>query len=388
MKLAILVARYGAHVVGGAESQARGMAEEAARRGWSVEVWTTCAESHESWANTAEPGATLLNGVTVRRFPVDPWDRATYVRHHTALIRSGYRDTAVQHAWVDSSPRSQALYDYVAAHAAEYDVLMALPYVATLLYPAIDLAADRVVWWPCLHNEIYAYLEPIRARLERVWGVAFNSPEEAELAIGPAAMRLRRSAVLGEGVTIAPVSQIEPPAGDGRPYLLYIGRLEEGKNLPLLYEYVQRYANEGGVVRLITVGKGGYAPPPHPAFDHRGFVDEVEKARLLSGALALCQPSLFESFSLVMMESWLAQRPALVHTGCAVTRGHVTRAKGGLHFATYGEFRGALDWFRANPALAARMGRNGRDYVRLNFTWPTVMDRFAQTVAQWRATTG
>ncbi len=384
MRIAILTARYGENVVGGAEGQARDFAEAAAARGWQVEVWTTCAESHVSWENSAEAGTSSINGVTVRRFLVDPWDRAPYTQAHVQLIQSGYRDVALQRRWIESSPRSSGLVTHTAENSAEFDVVMALPYVSMLLYPAIEAAADNLVWWPCLHNEIYAFMPPIREKVERVWATAYFSPEELALALGPANFDLQRYAVVGGGVQIAPLDN--PPAPNlDEPYILYIGRLEEGKNLPLLYDYMARYVNNGGRVKLVTVGKGNYPPPArHPAFDHRGFVSEEEKARLLSGALALCQPSLFESFSLVIMESWLAARPALVHEGCDVTRGHVTRAKGGFYFGTYGDFRGSLEWLLANPTLAERMGRNGRDYVLGNFNWQTVLDRFEASVRRWQ----
>lgn len=384
MRLAIVTARYGQNVVGGAEGQARALAEAAVARGWHVQVWTTCAESHVSWENTAPAGTTSINGVTVHRFLVDPWDPQPFAQYHVELLQTAYRDTAVQRRWIESGPRSQELYDHVAAHAGEFDVVMALPYIALLLYPAIELAADHVVLWPCMHNEIYAYMPPIREKIESVWATAFFSPEEEELALGPVGLKLQRHAVIGGGVSIAPVEQAVEPDLDN-PYILYMGRLEEGKNLPLLYDYMMRYANAGGGVRLVTIGSGSYTPPPHPAFDHRGFVTEDEKARLLAGALATCQPSLFESFSLVMMESWLAKRPSLVHEGCAVTRGHVTRAKGGLYFGTYGDFSRALDWLLANPNLAARMGRNGRSYVERNFTWPAVLDRFETMIHHWQS---
>ncbi len=384
MRLAIVAARYGQSVIGGAEGHARALAEAAAGRGWRVEVWTTCAESHFTWENVFEPGISQAGNVLVRRFPIDPWDPERHRRYHFKLVQASYQDQRLQRNWIESGPRSNALYSHVAASTRKFDILIALPYVALPLYPAIDLAADRIVLWPCLHNEIYAYMPLIRERLERVWATAFLSPEEEETALGPVGLKLQRHAVIGGGVSIAPIDNPGVPDLEN-PYILYIGRMEAGKNLPLLYDYVSRYVNEGGRLRLVTIGKGKYLPPSHPAFDHRGYVDEDDKAQLMSGAIATCQPSLFESFSLVMMESWLAERPSLVHEGCAVTRGHITRAKGGFYFGSYGDFRGALDWLIANPDLAARMGRNGRAYVTRNFTWPAVLDRFEQSIQRWKS---
>jgi glycosyltransferase involved in cell wall biosynthesis len=78
------------------------------------------------------------------------------------------------------------------------------------------------------------------------------------------------------------------------------------------------------------------------------------------------------------MESWLAGRPVLVSEACAVTREHVRRSKGGLWFDGYEEFARVVSWLLANPALAGRMGRNGQQYVRQNYSWRAVVDRFAR----------
>ncbi|MGH2543656.1 MAG: glycosyltransferase, partial [Ardenticatenaceae bacterium] len=68
----------------------------------------------------------------------------------------------------------------------------------------------------------------------------------------------------------------------------------------------------------------------------------------------------------------------------AVTRGHVQRSRGGLWFRSYDEFVGTIEWLHQNPTLATRMGQNGHTYVRRNYTWPAVVDRFERTLAGWR----
>jgi glycosyltransferase involved in cell wall biosynthesis len=184
-------------------------------------------------------------------------------------------------------------------------------------------------------------------------------------------------------------SQPHSSLGDGTHQpdrLLYVGRLEPGKNLALLYEYVRRYVDAGGDLQLVIAGEGPLRPPAdHPAFDWRGPVSESEKSALLSSALALCQPSANESFSLVLMESWLAGRPVLVWGPCAVTKGHVQRCQGGLWFWGYAEFAEAIRWFKANRESGRQMGANGREYVERNFRWPAIAGAFKQTLEAWRA---
>ncbi|HEX7442515.1 MAG TPA: hypothetical protein VF320_01425, partial [Acidimicrobiales bacterium] len=70
MKLSFVTPRYGTEVIGGAETAARMLAERLCLRpGWEVEVLTSCALDHLTWENTEPAGTSVINGVTVRRFP-------------------------------------------------------------------------------------------------------------------------------------------------------------------------------------------------------------------------------------------------------------------------------------------------------------------------------
>ncbi len=383
MRVAVVVPRYGAGVLGGAESQARGFAEAAAKKGWEIEVWTTSARSHYTWENAYPVGALKENGVTVRRFPVVWQNRERWTELEVKLAHQGFLSSAETYAWLDSGPHSPSLYAHIACHAAEFDVIVALPYAMPLIHYAAWSALAYTVLWPCLHDEPYAYLEATRLLLESVWGVMFYSPEEARLALQRLRTRMNRYAVLGGGVSL-PTNSSKPLEVGVDQFVLYVGRLEEGKNLPLLYEYMKRYREKRREIRLVIAGDGPVRPPADRAFVYLGFVSEEEKASLYANALVLCQPSLRESFSLTVMESWLAGRPVLVHEDCPVTRGHVQRSKGGVWFRTYEEFEGALDWILAHPDLAARMGEKGRRYVLANYTWEVILNRFEALIHQWK----
>ena len=103
-----------------------------------------------------------------------------------------------------------------------------------------------------------------------------------------------------------------------------------------------------------------------------------------AAALTLCQPSLAESFSIVLMEAWLAGTPVLVHGDCPVTRDHVMRSNGGLYFTSAAEFGEALDWYFDHPQERQQMGALGRTYVQREFSWPVVLDRFRAALLLWK----
>lgn len=387
MRLAIVVPRYGLDIAGGAETLACGFAEEMVRREWDIEVWTTCARSHYTWKNSHSSGQTIMNGVLVRRFLVDDWlpdERATI---DVELSTRGKLPLTNQYIWLAHGPHSVRLYKHIAAHAADFDYLIMLPYASPLVQYAAWVAPEKTIVWPCLHNEPYAYMEPTSLLLENVWGVMFNAPEEGQLATETLGLNMARHAVLGVGVgqdldldtTVSSAVSQDILVKN----LLYMGRLEDGKNLSILYYYVRRYVKEGGDIKLTLFGRGPLILPHYDFFDYRGFASKRDKARACASALALCQPSLNESFSLVIMESWLMGRPVLVHRDCAITQGHVQRSKGGLWFRTYEEFVAAFEWLRDHPQEATQMGANGRAYVRQNYTWSAVADRFEKIIQAW-----
>ena len=381
MRLAIVTPRFGPDVGGGAETLARGFALEAARRGWQVSAWTTCARSHYTWANEHPAGQADDNGVRVWRFPVVKLDEAEQAGREIRLATQGVLPRPEQYRWVEGGPHSPELYAHIKANAAATDAILVMPYATPMMHAAAWCAPEKVILVPCLHNEPYAYLEPVHLLAESVRGVLFNAPEEGELMIRTLRMRPRHQAVLGVGIPI-PYPLPTPHVADP-PYLFLISRLEAGKNVPLVYEYMEKYWQNRGRVRLIVAGSGPLTPPDHPAFSFRGFVSEEEKSQLCAGALAVLQPSLNESFGITLLDSWLAGRPVLVHGDGAVTRGQVRRARGGLWFGDEDEFAAAIHWLHTHPEQASQMGQNGRAYTLQNYTWPALLDRFTHIWHRW-----
>ena len=68
-RIAVVPARYGEGMVGGAEIVLAEMGRRLAARGWDVEVLTTCALDHFGWENVLPAGESVEGGLKVRRFP-------------------------------------------------------------------------------------------------------------------------------------------------------------------------------------------------------------------------------------------------------------------------------------------------------------------------------
>jgi glycosyltransferase involved in cell wall biosynthesis len=138
-------------------------------------------------------------------------------------------------------------------------------------------------------------------------------------------------------------------------------------------------------LQLVLLGDGAIKIPSEHRNDVRdlGFVPAQDKRNGLAAALALCQPSVNESFSLALMESWLLRTPVLVHESCAVTREHCLASSGGLYFTSFEEFSGCLEYFLEHDDARTRMGWNGRAYVLANYTWSRVVQKYLTALRAW-----
>jgi len=389
MKLAIVVPRYGLEIVGGAETFVRLLAEQLTSNSeFSAEVWTTCTDNLGRGGDVYPAGMQSINGVPVRRFPVDVRFRDVRRYHELTAKFVQYAPTTVEdeYAWIDNSLHSPSLYAHIARQGEAFDLLFFIPYLYGITYYGASLWPDRTVIWPCLHDEPFAYFLQTRLMLASSRGVMFNSQEELTLARDQLRIPLPRPYVVGGALDDfqANPDRFRRKYGLREPFLLYVGRLDATKNVLELVNFFMLYKqHHPGPLKLVLVGKGALLIPHHPDIVAIGFQSEEDKWDVCAAATVLVQPSLMESFSIVIMESWLAGVPVLVHTYCDVTRSHVLRSNGGLHYVGYEEFAGTLDWFLSHPEARVRMGMLGRTYVRRNYNRAAILNRFRQAVSLW-----
>ena len=72
----------------------------------------------------------------------------------------------------------------------------------------------------------------------------------------------------------------------------------------------------------------------------------------------------------------LCGRPVLVSSQCAVTKDFAKRSNGGLYFKDYFEFEGCVQYILQNPEAAAELGANGGAFVRENFEWDVIVEKY------------
>lgn len=383
MKLAFVIPWYGIDIPGGAEAEARRTAEHLHRAGVPVEVLTTCVRDFRAdWnINYHKPGVYEENGVPVRRFPVRKRNREAFDGINAKLMHDQPVTPEEERIYVEEMVRSPALEAYIAGHRDAY-IFVFIPYMFGTTYWGVKACEGNALLIPCLHDESYARMRVFRQMFAQVRAILLHSEAEVHLArslydVSDATLRL-----LGEGVDTdwsGDAEAFRRTYGVHKPFILYAGRKDRGKNVDVLIRYFRRYRQAGGAdVDLVLIG-GGALPAriaPDEGIHDLGFVPVQDKYSAYVAATVLCQPSVQESFSLVLMEGWVAGKPALVHGHCVVTKEHCVRSNGGLYFTNYPEFAACVTLLTTRPRLAAQLGRNGRRYVLANYHWDIIVARY------------
>lgn len=379
-RIAFVPPRFGSNVVGGSESVTREVALGLAARGWEVEVLTTCAVDHYSWANTLEPGPAEEDGVVVRRFPTVHTPSWVGRRAQDLIEAEGFPTYDEQLTWIGFQFRAPELFHHLVGAGSGFDAVVFSPYLFWTTAVGLRAVVDRAVVMPCLHDEHYARLPLFREVLATPASLWFLSEPEHELAHRLGAVAPHH-AVTGAGV--------HRPAGydpDGfrarhglaRPFVLYAGRREPGKGWDWLLEaYTAAVEHHGIELDLVTVGVGEVEAPDAVAdrVVDLGFVDASERDDAFAAASAYVQPSRMESFSRTIMESWLAGTPVLAFEGSAVVAWHCHRSGGGLTYADAAGLAECLGRIQSDPAAGDAMAEAGRRYVLEHYAWDVVLDR-------------
>ncbi|MDD4850659.1 MAG: glycosyltransferase family 4 protein [Gemmiger sp.] len=382
-KLAFVIPWFSANISGGAEIALRDLTAHLHAAGVPLEILTTCVQSFGGdWGyNYFCPGTEEIGGITVRRFWADARAAAAFDDTNRKLMAGKPLTPEEETIYLNEMVNSDELYEYIRRHRQEYGLFVFIPYMFGTTYFGSAAAGDKAVLIPCFHDEPYAHIGLLAGRFAAVRGMAFLSAPEGAFAHAAYNLANTQTRVLGLGVDeiAGDAARFRKKFGITAPFVLYAGRKEAGKKVDLLLAHFAAYkAAHKSPTKLVMIGGGRIAVPAEIAADvlDLGFVAKQDKYDAYAAAAVLCQPSWFESFSLVIMESWLAGRPVLVSGQCAVTKHFAVESGGGLYFTNEAEFVLALDKLLQSPTLADTLGKNGQQYVRQHFNWDTVTQNY------------
>jgi glycosyltransferase involved in cell wall biosynthesis len=383
MKFGLIVPRYGREVVGGTEHWLRALCERlVAMRGWEVEVFTTRARSAGTWADEYPPGTTDIEGVTVHRHASVSGRDPAYLAMYPKL-RSDMESVSLEEAqrFVELvGPVCPDVLDH--AERSDCELIAVTPYLYWPAVMGVQRLGARVLFHGAAHDETELHLPLMPAVFGSVGGFSYNSFAERALVERTFRVRHLPSRVIGNAV-------IEGSGGEGQarrelglaadePFVLCVGKVEHAKGSHVLARMWRLYRQVcPGAPRLVFIG-----PASSGGVDDDVLVVGEQPEAVKWGALRACtfliSPSAWESFSLVVVEAWLAGKPVLVNGRCGPTVEHCIRSAGGLWFDQFGDFAAACDLLLGDRRLRDQLARAGEVYARSTFAWPVVVERYEE----------
>jgi glycosyltransferase involved in cell wall biosynthesis len=380
MTIAFVVQRYGLEINGGAELHCRWVAEHM-RKYMPVEVLTSCAHDYITWRNHYPEGDEVINGITVRRFPVmKPRNPEKFGRLQNAILENEHAEKD-ELAWLEEEgPTSPKLIHFIRKHAADYDYFIFFSYRYYHSYWGIHAVPGKSILVPTAEHDPVIHLKIFRDLFRMPRAFVYNSEEERSMIQSLSRNEDVPGLVVGVGTEVPSTYSAErfrQKHGVEGPYILYLGRIDQNKGCPHLFDHFLRFKKDtGSDVKLVLIGNTVLKIPSHPDVRFLGFLSEEDKFDALSGAELLVMPSFYESLSMVTLEAWALGRPVLANARCEVLKGQCLRSNGGLFYENYGEFREALKLILSDPRLRAVLGENGKAYYAANYTWDIIEHKY------------
>lgn len=398
MRVAVVVQRYGAGILGGAETYAAVLAGLLSRF-HDVEVLTTTAREYVTWRNELPAGVSSENGVRVRRFPVErgrepAWGVLNRLLHdgfdssEFALLPAEVRDAHARRlrAWPDAlqeafirgqGPHAPALHRHL--RTTPYDRVVFVTYLYPTTYDGLaEVPGERALVVPTLHDEPPAYLPVFGRRLAKARLLGLTDTEIGILArLHPG--RSLTAERLGYGIELPPDGRRRTGSTDA--FLLYAGRIDVQKGVvQLLRWYRALRAAMPRAPRLVLIGQVAMPVSSQDGVEVRGFVDDAEKLRLMREALALVHLSPYESLGIVLLEAMAVRTPVLVHADSEVMVEHCRRSGAGLWLRDALELTAAVRRLQEDTELRLVLGERGRAYVEREFSMAAFEARLRKIV--------
>ena len=415
MKIAFIVQRYGAEILGGSEYHCRLVAERLAER-HQVEVLTSCARDYITWSDEYPEGTDRLRGVTIRRFPTtETRDLASFNEYSDWIFNHRHRPQDEMEWLKRQGPWTPGLVGYLEGHHQQYDILVFFTYLYAPTVLGIRVAPSKSLLVPTAHDEPAIRLGIYEDVFSAAAGIVWNTEVERQFITARFRLRTLVEDVVGCGVDLpegevtedgsggpglAPTSReplaphLEGPANAFRrrhrlhgPFLLYGGRIDPGKGCEELLEYFQQYVKEGGEATLALMGTKLMPLPDDPRVRFAGVLPDEERLHALEAASVVVVPSPYESLSLLALEAFAVGTPVLANARSEVLVEHCRRSHAGLYYADRWEFTEALKLLLGDDRLRASMGRNGKAYINRHYRWSTILAKYERLFTRLRGQT-
>lgn len=199
------------------------------------------------------------------------------------------------------------------------DVLFVPAHTVPLIHPKRTVVTIHGLEYEYC-QEAYSFWERIYMHYSIMWSckvastvicVSENTKKDVVKLYRVAEEKIR---VIAEGYASKAQTKPKDQISNSKPYLLFIGRLEERKNVVRIIEAFEMLKKKYGISHeLVLAGKPGYGYARikqqiarsiyQDVIIEKGYVTEAEKWELLQNADAFLFPTLYEGFGIPVLEA-------------------------------------------------------------------------------------
>ncbi len=202
MKIAFIIQRYGAEVLGGSEHLCRLVAERLSAS-HDVDVLTTCARDYVTWKNEYPEGADRIRGVTVRRFATAATRDLDAFNRYSEWIYANPHSRADEMEWLkQQGPWTPGLIEYLRKQHQQYDVLIFFTYLYATTVLGLDVAPSRSILVSTAHDEPAIRLEIFKDVFRRPAALCYLTESERQFVEMQFSDRPLLEEVVGVGVDL------------------------------------------------------------------------------------------------------------------------------------------------------------------------------------------
>jgi len=382
MRIALIVQRCGKEIVGGAENVCLNIGQRLAKY-HDVDILTTCALDYVTWNNHFPEGTTKIDGFNLIRFKTDYERDILEFNSLSEKIFFGNHSIENEKQWMKlQGPYSSQLFNYIQENKEKYDLFIFFTYLYATTFYGMQHVASKSILVPLAHDEPPLKLKIYDDIFQKANDIIFSTEEEQKLVLSRFNLS-NKGQLIGLGVnnlTTLP-NDFSSTNSIKDDYVLYLGRIDKSKGCDELIEFFNQYKKDkNSNLKLVLVGPIIHDFEKNQNIVYLGELDNFEKSYALQHMSVFIMPSSFESFSIATMEAWLAKKPVIVNSKSQVLKGHCEKCNGGLYYENYKEFSECLDFILNNKSQATQMGINGYHYVKENYTWEKIANKYRNFV--------
>ena len=394
-RAAIIVQRYGAAIVGGAESHARQIAAHLAQDlQWEIEIFTTTCKDYETWDRHYEAGRHIEENEIIHRFHPDrqrsklfSWFNKLLTPLILFLPQKNLLRKKLEQIWFTlQGPTSQPLFEHAIAQQKKFDVMVFFSAIYPITNQLIDKLDTKTVIIPTLHDEAALYFSRTRLALEAATKVFLNSKTEAAL-LKKVVTKPVSSAIVGLGfdqlTTNETLTNIRPCP---EPYVLYLGRVGAGKRVHDLITgheiYTQNRSSKK--LKLVLVGQQehGFQIPKNQQIIYSGFLDEQTKNAYIQNSEAIVSASHLESLSMILFEAIQLGTPAIMSAQSPLMQNFSEQMPAIRCFQNPEELAQQLEQLQQESSEDSTMTKqkikDSQRWANEHFSWQKVLEHYAQ----------